>query len=170
MAVLVLGGAGYIGAHTVYELIAAGREVIVADNLGSLANIDQFTVSYKNNVKCGKGTIIVKPAEGSMYTGSCKTTFKILPKKSVISKLTAGKSKLIVTVKNQKKSGVTKYQVTYRVAGTQKVTSKTFKSKTNKFTLTGLKKGTKYEVAVRAYAKNAGYGAYSKFKTSPAVK
>lgn len=33
MAVLVLGGAGYIGAHTVYELIAAGREVIVADNL-----------------------------------------------------------------------------------------------------------------------------------------
>ena len=33
MAILVLGGAGYIGSHTVYELIAAGREVIVADNL-----------------------------------------------------------------------------------------------------------------------------------------
>ncbi len=145
-------------------------DVIVADNLGSLANIDQFTVSYKNNVKCGKGTIIVKPAAGSMYTGSCKTTFKILPKRSVISKITAGKSKLTVTVKNQKKSGVTKYQVSYRVAGTNKVTSKTFKSKTNKFTLKGLKKGTKYEVAVRAYAKNAGYGIYSKIKTSPAVK
>lgn len=33
MAILVLGGAGYIGSHTVYELIDAGREVIVADNL-----------------------------------------------------------------------------------------------------------------------------------------
>lgn len=33
MAVLVLGGAGYIGSHTVYELIDAGRDVVVADNL-----------------------------------------------------------------------------------------------------------------------------------------
>lgn len=33
MAILVLGGAGYIGSHTVYELIDSGREVIVADNL-----------------------------------------------------------------------------------------------------------------------------------------
>lgn len=33
MRVLVLGGAGYIGSHTVYELIEDGHEVIVADNL-----------------------------------------------------------------------------------------------------------------------------------------
>ena len=33
MAVLVLGGAGYIGSHTVYELIDLGEEVVVADNL-----------------------------------------------------------------------------------------------------------------------------------------
>lgn len=33
MAILVLGGAGYIGSHTVYELIDAGREVVVVDNL-----------------------------------------------------------------------------------------------------------------------------------------
>ena len=33
MAILVLGGAGYIGSHTVYELIQAGREVAVVDNL-----------------------------------------------------------------------------------------------------------------------------------------
>ena len=32
MAILVLGGAGYIGSHTVYELIYAGQDV-VADNL-----------------------------------------------------------------------------------------------------------------------------------------
>jgi len=33
MAILVPGGAGYIGSHTVYELIDAGREVVVVDNL-----------------------------------------------------------------------------------------------------------------------------------------
>ena len=33
MRILVLGGAGYIGSHTVYELIDAGHEVIVIDNL-----------------------------------------------------------------------------------------------------------------------------------------
>ena len=33
MAILVLGGAGYIGSHTVYRLIKAGREAVVADNL-----------------------------------------------------------------------------------------------------------------------------------------
>lgn len=33
MAIMVLGGAGYIGSHTVYELIDAGRDVVVVDNL-----------------------------------------------------------------------------------------------------------------------------------------
>lgn len=33
MSILVLGGAGYIGSHTVYDLIDAGRDVVVVDNL-----------------------------------------------------------------------------------------------------------------------------------------
>ena len=33
MKVLVTGGAGYIGSHTVYQLIAKGHEVVVYDNL-----------------------------------------------------------------------------------------------------------------------------------------
>ncbi len=33
MTILVLGGAGYIGSHTVYELIEAGEDVVIADNL-----------------------------------------------------------------------------------------------------------------------------------------
>lgn len=32
-SILVLGGAGYIGSHTVYELIEAGEKVVVVDNL-----------------------------------------------------------------------------------------------------------------------------------------
>jgi UDP-glucose 4-epimerase len=35
MKVLVVGGAGYIGSHTVYELIDAGHEVVVVDNLST---------------------------------------------------------------------------------------------------------------------------------------
>lgn len=33
MKILVLGGAGYIGSHTVRELLKYGYEVVVADNL-----------------------------------------------------------------------------------------------------------------------------------------
>ena len=33
MAILVTGGAGYIGSHTCIELISAGYEVVVVDNL-----------------------------------------------------------------------------------------------------------------------------------------
>lgn len=33
MSILVLGGAGYIGSHTVYELIEKEKDVVVADNL-----------------------------------------------------------------------------------------------------------------------------------------
>lgn len=33
MSILVSGGAGYVGSHTCVELIEAGYDVIVADNL-----------------------------------------------------------------------------------------------------------------------------------------
>ena len=32
MAILVSGGAGYIGSHTCVELLAAGYDIVVADN------------------------------------------------------------------------------------------------------------------------------------------
>jgi UDP-glucose 4-epimerase len=35
MTVLVTGGAGYIGSHMVYELVAAGERVVVLDNLST---------------------------------------------------------------------------------------------------------------------------------------
>ena len=35
MSILVTGGAGFIGSHTVVELQAAGYEVVVMDNLSN---------------------------------------------------------------------------------------------------------------------------------------
>ena len=35
MAILVTGGAGYIGSHTVVELQNAGYDVVVLDNLSN---------------------------------------------------------------------------------------------------------------------------------------
>ena len=48
MSILVTGGAGYIGSHTVVELLNSGREVVVIDNFSNskpevLENIKKIT-------------------------------------------------------------------------------------------------------------------------------
>ena len=48
MAVLVTGGAGYIGSHTCVELLENGYEVVVMDNLynsneKALERVEQIT-------------------------------------------------------------------------------------------------------------------------------
>jgi len=35
MRIIVAGGAGYIGSHVVYDLIRAGHEVVVIDDLST---------------------------------------------------------------------------------------------------------------------------------------
>lgn len=64
-SVLVAGGAGYIGSHTVVELINAGYEVVVVDNLSnsdisSLEGINKITgvkPTFYNVDCCDKGAL-----------------------------------------------------------------------------------------------------------------
>ncbi len=51
-SILVLGGAGYIGSHTVYELITLGEDVVIADNL-----LTGFKEAVHPNAKFYQGDI-----------------------------------------------------------------------------------------------------------------
>ncbi len=53
MAILVLGGAGYIGSHTVYALLEQNQKVVIADNLvtGHLEAVHPGTKFYCGDIR-----------------------------------------------------------------------------------------------------------------------
>ena len=53
MTILVLGGAGYIGSHTVYELIDNGYDVVIVDNLetGYMAAVHPKARFYQGDIR-----------------------------------------------------------------------------------------------------------------------
>lgn len=53
MTILVLGGAGYIGAHTVYKLIDKGEDVVIIDNLqtGYIEAVHPNARFYKGDIR-----------------------------------------------------------------------------------------------------------------------
>ena len=64
MRILVTGGAGYIGTHTCIELITAGYEVVVIDNLcnSSLESIKRVETLVGSNIPFFKIDICDKQA------------------------------------------------------------------------------------------------------------
>ena len=57
MSILVTGGTGYIGSHTVVELIKEGRDVVIVDNLSNsklcvLDRIEKITGTRPEFIKC----------------------------------------------------------------------------------------------------------------------
>ena len=55
MKILVTGGAGYIGSHTCVELLEAGHEVVIADNL--------YNASRKAVDRIGEGLVADQRSE-----------------------------------------------------------------------------------------------------------
>src|SRR5690625_394967 len=53
MSVLVLGGAGYVGSHAVYQLIDQGKDVVVIDNLqtGHEKSIHPDAIFYQGDIR-----------------------------------------------------------------------------------------------------------------------
>ena len=139
---------------------------VVKYNGTTLTKGTDYTVTYKNNTKVGTATVTVKGIGD--YTGSKKATFKINPKGTTISKVTAGKKKLTVTWKKQTKQ-VSGYQIQY---GTKKDFSNAKKvtasgAKTVKKVIKSLKAKKYYYVRIRTYKTVSGkkyYSSWSKYK------
>jgi len=53
MSILVCGGAGYIGSHTVYKLIEQGKDVVIIDNLqsGHMEAVHPKAKFYKGDIR-----------------------------------------------------------------------------------------------------------------------
>lgn len=56
MAILVCGGAGYIGSHTVHQLVAQNKDVIIVDNLqtGHKKAINKSAKFYEGDIRDSK--------------------------------------------------------------------------------------------------------------------
>lgn len=139
---------------------AAGtRPAPVVKLNGAVLDKSIYRVAYNNYNKVGTAKVSV--IGRGHATGVKTATYKVIPAKAKITKLTRGSKKLTVYYANQKATGVTKYQIAYKRSGYGwKNTTTTSTSKTIK----GLKKGKKYYVKVRAYG-STGYGAWSDTKS-----
>ena len=69
MAILVTGGAGYIGSHTVVELQNAGYDVVVLDNLSNASEkaLDRVSKITGKPVKFYKADILDRDALNDIF-------------------------------------------------------------------------------------------------------
>ena len=105
------------------------------------------------------------------FTGTGSDSFLILPQKANVKSLVSGKKSLKVSLKSQKASGVSGYQIAYKVKGTSKWKTKI--TTKNKVTLKKLKSKKQVQVKARAFVKVNGekhYGAWSKVMKSKKIK
>ena len=82
MAILVTGGAGYIGSHTCVELLNAGYDVVVLDNLSNASekSLDRVEELSGKKVTFYKGDILDRDILNEIFAketidscGDCRT-------------------------------------------------------------------------------------------------
>ena len=131
-----------------------------------------YSVKYlsKNSKKIGEYKVTIT-FKGS-YEGTKTLTYKIVPKGTSISKLTADKKQFKATWKVQK-TETTGYQVQYSTNKNFKTGNKTVKitkNKTNSSTVKKLKAKKKYYVRIRTYKTVNGKKIYSDWSKAKNVK
>ena len=73
MKILVTGGAGFIGSHTCVELLDAGYEVVIADNLSNAKRYRTFKKSPGSRLPSTKPTCGTKK-ECEKFSPTIKST------------------------------------------------------------------------------------------------
>ena len=128
-----------------------------------------FGLAYKNNKNVGTATITIT-GKGA-YQGTLKKTFKINPKPTSISKLSAGTGKVVVTWKKQA-SQTTGYQIQYSLRSDFKTQNAITvgDAKTITKTITGLSRKRMYYVRIRTYKTVGRTKYYSTWSASKTVK
>jgi hypothetical protein len=141
--------------------------IVTDDALGTvLSSSTDYTRTDSNNTTLGTAKISL--AFKGNYTGTINISYKILPKKTSISKVTAGKKKATVTYK--KVSGITGYQVKCGTNKTVTSGTKTKNTTKTKYTMKSLKKGKRYYFKIRTYFTTASgskvYSSWSNVKSA----
>ena len=136
------------------EEIKPRVEVMGEDQKTVFEEGKQYTVSYKDNLKCGVGDTIVTPIEDPDEPDTLRPfdmLFVIKPAKTEIVNVTSDGTSALVTVKDEKYWDITGYKVDYREKGSETWTTKTFGPDSPELTVDGLEEGKEYEFKACGY-------------------
>ena len=139
------------GNSYVYDGKTKTPSVTVKNSKGKTLAKTDYSIAYaKGRKNVGSYTVMITLKNN--YSGTVKKTFKIVPKTTSISKLTAGKKKLTVKWKKQA-TQTTGYQLQYGTSSKFKgaKTATITKNKTVSKAISKLKAKKKYYVRIRTY-------------------
>lgn len=144
--------------------------IVVKDRTNAVISGKNYNVKYfTKSSKVGKYKL--KLTFKGRYEGSKILTYKILPKPTVIRKLTRSRKSFKASWKKERRQ-TTGYQLRYGVKKSMKG-AKSIRIKSNRInskTIRKLKSNKKYYVQVRTYKKKKGKYYYSKWSKKHAVK
>ena len=139
----------------------------IYDNNELLEEKTDYTLSYKNNIKLGTGTVVVKGCGN--YTGTKTLKFNIVLKKCSLSAKKNSNSK--ATLSWKKSPGAVSYEIYYAVGNSSFKKLASVSGTALSKTITNLDlKNNSYKFRVRACAKNsAGKNVYSSWSRTVAL-
>jgi hypothetical protein len=150
--------------HQVYTGGALKPALKVVVKGKTLKQNTDYTLSYASNKNVGKATVTIT-GKGN-YSGTAKTTFKIIPKTATFKKVKAGKKSIKLTLPTVAQA--TTYQIRYRIKGKKTWKTITLSAKIKTKTIKKLKSGKKYQLQLSSYktvAKVKYASAWGKVKT-----